>query len=444
MTISVQIVVDNCPPEMLDRALLYLQRTKQPSVGITAGAQLDIGMQYVERVRRELPDITILWRNLEIEDTGILLKYGAGFVYNKKVLPHLNWFKRNQVVFVPDNETSGDDSTINRYVKEVCEIGILLHSENLRGAFCRFATGNIADGSQPGQSNQYPLLKPIFSIMLPGDYISPNEYSAQPGYPGGSAGHLERYKRMYVVAGRELPTIIGEAGIAMNYDPGKGYIDAGMSAEQMAQQLLDEEIWYFNGKIARHVYQVGGFTHEGYRLTPAAFDYWEKHYREHPIVITPPVPPKPPEPTLPADLGNSLSLIVKESGWRIRGEPNDNGTVIGHLIEGEEIRLYPATTVLANGKNWKVVERLIPRANEASKGWSAIPTPPQPPAPPPPNPINIIALKEFRTRTQQTLDEIGRIALKLATYREDTVKDLQLLDAVIASLERTTQEVIPS
>lgn len=289
MTISIHFVVDNCPPEQLDRGLLYLQRVKPPTVDIAAGAELIKGMQFAERVRRDVPGIKIFWRNLEIEDTGILLKKGAAFVYQQKVAPHLAWFKRNEIVFMPDNETSGDDDTIRRYVDEQVEIARLLHADGLRGAFCRFSSGTIDDGGKG--SNQYPLLKPIFAALLPGDYVSPNEYSPSPGYAKGGGGHLRRYHEMWIAAGRELPTVIGEAGVAMNYDPGKGYIDAGMSDEGYGQQMLDEEIWYENGKIDRHIYLIGGFTHAGYRLRAGVLKYWEDHYaKQPPIVILPPAP----------------------------------------------------------------------------------------------------------------------------------------------------------
>lgn len=294
--ISIHFVVDNCPPDQLERGLTYLKRTKQRSVDIAAGAQLDRGMWFVEQVRSEVPGITIIWRNLDPEDTGIHTKMTAPELYKRKVQPHLAWFQKHQVVFMPDNESSGNDDQIRRYVQWEVDLAKLLHKDNLRGAFCRFSTGNIVE-------SQYTLLRPIFNTMLPGDYISPNEYSAQPGYPKGSGGNLQRYENMWVAAGKRLPTIIGEAGVAMNYDPGKGYIDAGMSDEAYAQQMLDEEVWYENGAIDRHIYLVGGFSHGGYRLREGVLKYWEDYYAKHqpPIVVTPPTPIPVPIPTPPVD-----------------------------------------------------------------------------------------------------------------------------------------------
>lgn len=325
MTISLHIVVDNCPPEQLERALLYLQRVKPGTVDIAAGAELLKGMQFAERARRDIPGIKVFWRNLDPEDTGIHTKQTAQQVYSRKVAPYLEWFKTNEIVFMPDNESSGDDEAIKRYVKWQVEMAVLLHAVNLRGAFCRFSTGTIVE-------SQYQLLKPLFNAMLPGDYVSPNEYSPSPNYKPGGGGHLRRYHEMWIAAGRELPTVIGEAGVAMDYNPGKGYIDAGMSDEAYAQQLLDEEIWYENGKIDRHVYLIGGFTHAGYRLREGVLDYWEKHYVKQAPVVIPPAPPAP------ADNWASAIAIVDSGGVNIRFQADANSKILAVIKNGDIIQ----------------------------------------------------------------------------------------------------------
>ena len=297
MTLSLHIVVDNAPNDRLDRAIRYLKNVRPSYVNIGAGAQLERGMHFVDRVKAEIPEIEVIWRNLTIEDTGIYAQMSAGDVYRKKVLPFVDWFKRHELIFMPANESSGDDEQMKRYVAWQVEMAVLLHSNNLRGAFCRFATGNINDGTQ--YPNQYPLLKPIFNAMLPGDIISPNEYSGQPGV--SSAGHIERYKLMWRVAGKPLPTVIGEAGIAVNYDPGKGYQSIGLSGVKYGQQMLGEELWYENGKIDRCLYILGGYSHESYRLGDDVLDYLESHYVEYrknnPVPL--PTPPPPVEPVPP-------------------------------------------------------------------------------------------------------------------------------------------------
>lgn len=380
--ILLHIVVDSCPPDRLDRALLYLQRVKAPTVDIAAGAELLKGMQFAERVRRDVPGIKIFWRNLEIEDTGIHTKMTAAAVYQKKVVPHLAWFKRNEIVFMPDNESSGNDDAIKRYVQWQVEMAVLLHTDNLRGAFCRFSSGTIDDGGKG--SNQYPLLKPIFSAMIPGDYVSPNEYSGQPGVSSG--GHIERYKLMWKAAGYELPTVIGEAGVAMNYDPGKGYIDAGMTDEAYGQQMLDEEIWYLKGKIDRHIYLVGGFTHEGYRLRDGVLSYWEKHYAKNPpVVITPPPAPAPPTIPLPGNIGSAETIMLTGAiSFPLQATPNiATSQNVGTLLNAEQVRIYRKSKTFADALDWYWTVRTNTPANQSAFGWVAITLPPIVITPPP-------------------------------------------------------------
>ena len=302
--ISLHINVDGLSPAVLDRALLYLVRTHQRSVQIAAGAEIQKGMDYVDRVRAALPHIIIYWRNLDPEDTGIHAKYSPQWVFDHKVLHYLAWFKRNNVVFVPDNESSGNDDQIKAYALWMVSFLILMHAVNLATAVCRFATGNIQDGTDPRYpTNQYNLLKPIFSAMLPMDWISPNEYSNAPGKSSG--GHLARYENMWVAAGKRLPTSIGEAGICPDYDPGKGYRSINMSAKAVVEQLTGEEIWYEGGAIDRFVFSVainwGGFNlikeiGDG-KVEADVLDELEKHYAKQPAPV--PIPPTPTPPPVP-------------------------------------------------------------------------------------------------------------------------------------------------
>lgn len=304
MSLTIHIKVDGLSPAQLDRALLYLVRTKQRSVQIAAGSEIQKGMDYVDRVRAALPNITIFWRNLDPEDTGIHAKYSPQWVFNKKVQPYLTWFKHNNVIFVCDNESSGNDDQIKAYAIWTVSFLIIMHTVGLATAVCRFATGNI-------QESQYDLLKPIFSAMLPSDWISPNEYSNAPGKSSG--GHLERYKRMWKAAGKPLPTAIGEAGICPDYDPGKGYRSIGMSGKAYADQMISEEVWYENGQIDRFLFLVGKgwdsfslIKEIGNNQVEAdVLDALEAHYAIHPITDAPhtpvPVPTPAPTPQPPAE-----------------------------------------------------------------------------------------------------------------------------------------------
>lgn len=284
--ISLHLLADGADQARLDRAILYLKRVKARSVNIGGGSQIDRAMTLVERVRAEIPGIRVFWRQLE--DTGIHAQMQPFEWYASRVSPRLEWLKKNQCIFVLDNESSGDNSQIQRYAAWEADVLKRLHTVGLFGAACRFATGNIRE-------DQYALLKPIFDVMLPGDYISPNEYSNAPGKSSG--GHLERYMNIWRAAGRNLPTTIGEAGIAADYDPGKGYRAVpGLTGRVYAEQMISEEIWYGGGSIDRFLYCIGGHGWENFQIGDDVLETLEGYYAKlsPPVVVSPPPVPVPP------------------------------------------------------------------------------------------------------------------------------------------------------
>lgn len=378
--ISLHIVVDNAPPERLDRALQYLVRTQQKSVNIAGGAQLDRTMQFVERVRKELPNIVIQWRLLE--DTGIIMRLTPDQWFARYVAPRIAWLKDNKIVTVVDNETSGSDAEINEYVSRSIAVANLLHSVNLNGAFCRFATGNLDDGSK--RSNQYPLLKPLLQKLYTNDWISPNEYSNLSPRPSG--GHLARYKLIEAVAGQTLNMSIGEAGILINYEARHGFVGT-VSGKDMAAQLLSEEIWYRGGSIPRHVYLIGGYDEwQLCRITDDALEFWEDYYAKHPIqppIAVQPVPaptpapiptpapaptPEPVPPVLPAVEMVSIPLKVLQNIRQILQKDADTvgrlGVQLATLREdiSAELELVDA-----------LVQKAIENEGKPSNGNSPVP-----------------------------------------------------------------------
>lgn len=351
MTLSIHIVVDNAPYDVLERALLYCKRVKQLKyVNIAAGAQLDRGMQYAERMHIEVPKLRIIWRNLAPEDTGILATMDADKLYNDKVRPYREWFQRNQIIFMPDNETSGDDNRIRSYADEEAKVLHLLHGDGLNGAVCRFGTGQINDGTE--YPEQYHLLKPIFDAMNGGDVASPNEYSNRPGKPSG--GHLYRYDLLRKAARRKLPIVIGEAGISVEYDPGDGYQSIGMTDEAFVQQMLDEEIWYEDGAIDRSLYLMGGYTHESFRLRFGILKLLEDHYAALPVVVQPPVVTEPPpEEEIPEPMPETLPEPPIQTPQPPVTEGNPVGaepTWMKDLNKGERARIAMGRLMLEFGE----------------------------------------------------------------------------------------------
>lgn len=312
--LTLHLIADNSDPKRIDRAIEYLVNTKQRQATVAAGSQVDVGMNIVERIHARLPNCQIFWRVLE--DTGSMLGMGANAWWQDRVVPRLKWMQDHKLVMVVDNDFSGSNDEVKRYVAQGIIRANLLHNANLGGAFCRFSTGNIDNGAVT-HNNQYPLLVPLLEALTPLDWVSPNEYSNMKGK--SSSGHLQRYKYITDLVPKTLNISIGEAGILDDYRARDGYIGV-MTGEEVAAQLLSEEMWYRGGAIARHIFVIGGYQ-EWARLqvNDAILNYLEAYYAQNPISQIPPtVPPPPvitppPIPTVP--LLTSVELSYLES-WR--------------------------------------------------------------------------------------------------------------------------------
>ncbi len=299
--ISLHLIADNADPKRLDRAVAYLKNTKQPFVNIAGGAQIDRAMQLVERVQIEIPGIQVFWRVLE--DTGNIITMEDATWWAQRIQPRLKWMQEHKVIMVVDNESSGDNAIISKYMSKSLMRMKMLHDNGLYGAFCRFATGNIVE-------SQYVLLKPLLEALDARDWISPNEYSNTPGKSSG--GHLERYKRILsVVPGKHFNVAIGECGILNNYGAREGYTTIPISGRDAAAQLLADEIWYDGGKIPRFWFCIGGYQEwQRTQVGDDALEFLEEYYAKNPIgilqpppvvvppppIIVPPVTPPKPDP----------------------------------------------------------------------------------------------------------------------------------------------------
>lgn len=413
MTISLHILADNAAPERLERAVQYLKRVRPKYVNIAGGSQLDIAMQLTERVRAEVPGIKVVFRHMRPEDTGIHTKMSAATLYNMKIAPHLAWFKKHEVIFMPDNESSGDDNQMRKYAQWQVEIAVLLHKDNLRGAFCRFSTGNIKE-------TQYALLKPIFSAMMPGDMISPNEYSNAPGRSSG--GHLERYEQMWMAAGKPLETTIGEAGIAVNYDPGNGYRSIGLLGSKYAQQMIDEEIWYEGGKIDRFLYCVGGYGWESFQIGDDVLDYLEKYYASKAPPVEIPMPPTPPFVIVPADKGDAEPFTIVTGCVLQANASADVNCFVGSLVPGERVIVYRKPREDVDGLTWHYFERTSTPVGQSPNGWASHALPPPIVVAEPPDLIAQIAaivqkLHGIAILTESVANDLHKLAVEMAAKK---------------------------
>lgn len=345
--ISLHVIVDGCPPERLDRALLYLMRTQQTAVCIGGGAQLDRTMQFIERVRIAMPKIVIMMRILE--DTGILLKLTPNEWYNRYITPRMKWLQDNKIVLVVDNESSGDDATIKEYVARSITVANMLHAAKLNGAFCRFATGNIVE-------NQYQYLKPLLEILNDGDWVSNNEYSNSPGK--SSSGHLERYKRILnVVPGKHFNVAIGECGILKDYQAREGYTSIPISGAEAANQLLADEVWYEGGSIPRFWFVIGGYQDwQHVQVGDDALAALEDYYSKNPIS---PVTPPPsgggttPTPLPPYTVGAQYVITTPGEYVNVRQVPSTNGAILGTIPNQAVVTVFEEQ--LVNGVDRKSV-----------------------------------------------------------------------------------------
>lgn len=347
--ISLHVVADNAPPERLDRAVLYLKRTKQPYVTVAGGSQIDRAMQFAERCQAEVPGIQVFWRVLE--DTGVAITMDDNTWWSERVFPRLTWMQAHRVIMVVDNETSGDDTVIKKYVQSSINRGRMLHAAGLYGAFCRFATGNIGDGSQAGQSNQYPLLKPLLEVLDARDWVSPNEYTNTPGK--SSAGHLERYKRILnVVPGRHFNVAIGECGILNNYGAREGYTTIPISGKEAAAQLVADEIWYNGGTIPRFWFCIGGYQEwQRTQVGDDALEFLEGYYAANPIGQLPPPPiviPPPPPVLDPFTPGMKYIITTPQAFVNVRATPSSSANKLGEIANKNIVTVYEEAQVGAD------------------------------------------------------------------------------------------------
>lgn len=414
--ISLHIVTDFCPPEKLDRALLYLQRVKPPTVNVAMGAQVDIGMQFCERIHQALPNMVIQMRLLE--DTGYVMSHSPQEWYTRYVTPRLSWLKANRIVPVVDNETSGSDEVIKIYVERESSIADMLHKEGLSGVFCRFATGNIVE-------SQYVLLKPLLDKLNSWDWIGPNEYSNVPSK--SSSGHLERYKRIETVAGRSLNMSIGECGILNDYQARAGYRSVGMSDRDMAAQLLADEIWYKGGTIPRHVFCIGGGQEwASLQVGDGALEFWEDYYSK--IQLPSPTPaPLPPAPLPPFTMGMRYVINTPQEFVNLRQEADVAAKKLGEvpnkaiitaleekLVGGEFFRRIQFGTLAGWVSMQGGAVTFAPYLGDASTVQ-----------------IPIDLLNHIATSLQQQASALKTLAAEIATASENMQRDYTVIKTIL-------------
>lgn len=440
--ISIHVVADNAPPERLDRSLRYLKVTKQPYVTVAGGSQIDRAMQFVERCHLEMPTIGIFWRILE--DTGNAVKMDNGTWWHERVEPRLKWMQEHKVIFVLDNETSGSDTVIQFYVNKSIDRLARLHDVGLHGATCRFATGNIQDGSQPGQSNQYPLLKPLLQAMDESDWLNPNEYSNTPSKSSG--GHLQRYKRITAVMPEKKFNIsIGECGILKDYGAREGYTTIPISGETAARDLLESEQFYEDGKYPRFWFTVGGNDDwKNVQVGNDALDFLETYYQYHPIneptipqpppdvppvVILPPVTPPPATSYKPPPFvtGSRYTITVPDIFVNVRAAADVSAAKVGEIPNKSLVTVYEEKQV--GDDYWRRVQFGM------IVGWVALQKGAVQYAPYISDvgsvSVPIDLLQHIATTLQEGAQQLRTLSLQIASASDNMQKDYTVVKAIL-------------
>jgi hypothetical protein len=374
MSTSLHLILDNLPPERLERALLFIQRTKPAYVNIAGGAQYDRAMQAVERVRAISPATIPMLRKLE--DTGRHTRETAQEFYNGCIAPIKTWLQKNKVVYVCDNESSASPE----YAKWTVDAMRLTKPDGILLAVDRSSTGTH-------ELAGYQAMKPVYDELrtIAGIY-SPNAYFTRPG--GDNGGHLNRHKDAWKVAGWNMPTVIGEFGMAVDFNPGKGYRSIGMNGRDYANLIIKHyEDWYKKDGVTVCLYCMGGFGWESFQLGDDVLETLEAYAaKQPPIVVTPPPPvadPIPPRVYTPAlaYLKNGAAMV------NLRSEKSTApGTDIGDILAADRIKYAPL-----EGGWWPIIH-IAPDGRETAGFASDLyfePTPmpvpppkPEPPAPP--------------------------------------------------------------
>jgi hypothetical protein len=376
MSLSCHIITDNLDPTKRNRALLFVGRTQPAYAVIGGGAAFDVTMQAVEQARAISPATHIIVRKLE--DTGIWVKLNPEQWFNDRVAPYLAWCQKNEVVYLTDNESSGDDDTIRRYAAWQADVMARLHAVGLRAAVCAFSTGNIGE-------NQYALLKPVYDAMIPGDVWASHEYQNAPHKSSG--GHVNRYQLAWQAAGRALPTVITEAGIAVDYNPGLGYHSLGMSAADYVKYMAGfDKDWYAPHNVTICLYVTGGYGWESFQISDDVFTELEKLPASIPVPT--PAPPPPP-PSGDFDYGEMRPAHIRITNPTIttinmRREPNIVASIWQLVTSGDAID-WSLTERAIGGYNWhKVLHKTSGKMGyiAATSSFEVdFDAPPQPPSP---------------------------------------------------------------
>lgn len=264
------------PNRDLNNGADFVKKIRCRWVNVTAATRLDLGMQFIQRLRFENPRLQIIWRAWSnsiglSEDTDMWQTYSAQQWYDKRVKPYLGFIWATGCYVMTSNESLVIPmKAYADWHAKVIEIG---HADRVK-----FAVGRTSTGTPP--ENEYRNMESMFAALATyGGVYSPNEYTNED--PNAASGNIERFKNplalcrdVWKIAEPEVCS--GEFGTAAarknalggyDIDAEAGYQKMGMGGKRYCNLLVNSvRSFYLPYNASALVYCWGPWKNAGFDI----------------------------------------------------------------------------------------------------------------------------------------------------------------------------------
>lgn len=346
MSIGHHVIIEGLSTEEGDNLISYWRQARPAYVNIKGGEQFDLALKFAERTRQLCPDTRVILR--QWPDDGLWKLMTPEAYIERRVMPLLSWLRQHQIILMPDNESIEAD--MRPYAEWMAKVIHMNHALGLQTAYGRTAVGNPRE-------DQYAQMDAMWkaSAACNGIY-SPNEYFNHPNLSSGGA--VARYRlahaRAKQVTGVIPITVIGEFGMAIEYNPHRGFRSLGMSEQAYADLVVNwYKDWYQPYGAHVCVFCAGGRQGSPWRYSFAVGSEFNARLLERvpprPAPITPESPTRPdpapidvniPEAPIAPHIGPSRReaqvVIFRTSATNaiaIRNAPRHGAAVIGRIYD---------------------------------------------------------------------------------------------------------------
>lgn len=248
----------------------------------------------------------------------------------------------------------------------------------------------VADNMGPGHPDlsnftddaKWQAVKPLFDAFkrYPMMFWGLHPYWSKDGLrpqDGQSARHRD-IEKVLKARGYDMPNIIFTEMGRDAYGGAKtnGWRSTGVSEESYAAEILEARntLWtetYIRGAC---LYCYGSVTPQW-----AAFDVESAKVLHRALIAgNQNVPTTPPFVPVPANIGTAETLMIQDAArYPLQAKP-DIATAqnVGHVLNGEQVRLYRSSLYIADALPFYWVERTSTPVGESPYGWIAITLPP--------------------------------------------------------------------